>query len=307
MESLLHFDPQGKKQIESRAQAKIRMCWTCQSCVTECPVNIATSRLNPLKIVRMANFGLIDELLSEPSIWYCQSCNRCRDVCPMSVDPAALITWVRQETLIRKLISYETFRRFDGLFRRFQRVRWYAAWCCLKNQKLSLSKTKWEELLRTQVKPTNEKILLGFSSRLNSSLEEVVKEAETRSCFTCSTCSGACPVFYERSVFDPQWVFRMANFGLSEELLMSPVIWLCIGCQRCTESCPQLVKGHLIVNKLQALSIKKGSVPASFPVKLKEADKEIYPYLLDEIDELFGFSAAGNGSRSCDFLLSKKY
>jgi hypothetical protein len=40
------------------------------------------------------------------------------------------------------------------------------------------------------------------------------------------------------------------------------------------------------------MSIKEGFVPASFPAILKEADKEIYPHLLDETDALFGFSAA---------------
>jgi heterodisulfide reductase subunit C len=300
MKSLLHLDPQSRKQIESSARAKIEMCWTCQSCATECPVNIATSRLSPMKIIRMANLGLMDEMLCEPSVWYCQSCNRCSQVCPMTVKPAAVIAYVRQEVLVRRLIPYETFLRFDELFRRFQRVRWYAARCCLKKQEVSLSKTRWEELLQMPVEAPHEKIPLGFSRLFDPSLEEALNEAEAKSCFTCSGCSGSCPVFYERSVFDPQWVFRMANFGLLEELLISPTIWLCIGCQRCTDSCSQLVKGHIIIQRLQALSVKQGFVPASFPARLKEVDKEIYPYLLNDIDALFGFSAAGKSSSACN-------
>jgi heterodisulfide reductase subunit C len=300
MKSSVHFDPQWREQIESSAQAMIQMCWTCQSCATECPVNIATSRLSPMKIIRMANLGLIDELLSEPSVWYCQSCNRCSQVCPMTVKPAAVIAYVRQEILVRKLIPYETFLRFDELFRRFQRVRWYAARCCLKKKDVSLSKTRWDELLREPVELSREKVRLGFSQLFDASLEEAVKEAGTKSCLTCSGCSGSCPVFYERSVFDPQWVFRMANFGLSEELLNSPAIWLCVGCQRCTDTCSQLVKGHIIIQRLQALSVKRGFVPASFPARLKEFDKEIYPYLLNAIDVLFGFSSAGKGPSGCN-------
>jgi heterodisulfide reductase subunit C len=300
MKSSVHFDLQWREQIESSAQAKIQMCWTCQSCATECPVNIATSRLSPMKIIRMANLGLIDELLSEPSIWYCQSCNRCSQVCPMTVKPAAVIAYVRQEILVRRLIPCETFLRFDELSRRFQRVRWYAARCCLKKQEVSLSKAKWAELLQTPVESSHEKVPLGFSRLLDPSLEDAVKEAETKSCFTCSGCSGSCPVFYERSAFDPQWVFRMANFGLLEELLNSPAIWLCIGCQRCTDTCSQLVKGHIIIQRLQALSVKRGFVPASFSARLKEVDKEIYPHLLNDIDALFGFSSADKCSSACN-------
>ncbi|MDB9822972.1 4Fe-4S dicluster domain-containing protein [Deltaproteobacteria bacterium] len=289
MESILHLNPQLRKQIESDAQAKSNMCWTCQSCVTECPVNIATNRLNPMKIIRMANFGLLDELLSEPSLWYCQSCNRCNQICPMTVKPANVIAFFREEMLRKKLVSLVTFTNFFNLLRQFQRVRWYAVYCCLKKHELTMSKTQWGELLRTPVKPTNGKILLD-PSLSDPSLAKVVKEADTLSCFNCSGCSGSCPAFYERSLFDPQLVFRMANLGLLEELLSSPAIWLCVGCERCTNSCSQLVKGHLIIQRLRTLSVKKGFVPLSFPEQLRELDKTIYPYLLDEIDSMFGFS-----------------
>jgi len=63
------------------------------------------------------------------------------------------------------------------------------------------------------------------------------------SCFTCGECSSSCPVAVERSAFDPRFIFRMVNLGLAEELLLSPSIWLCVQCGRCTEACSQLVDG----------------------------------------------------------------
>ena len=95
----------------------------------------------------------------------------------------------------------------------------------------------------------------------------------------------------ERSVFDPRSIFRMANFGLSEELLRSPSIWLCIGCQRCTEACSQLVKGHLLIEHLQQRAIEEGFVDPRFPRRLQKADQIIYARFLDEIDGIF--NAAG--------------
>jgi heterodisulfide reductase subunit C len=288
MESLLLIDPQVRKEIEGGAHAAINLCWTCQSCSTECPVNLATNRLNPMKIIRMANFGLMDELLSDPSIWYCQSCNRCIQVCPMTVKPADLIAYIRETMVQKNLVSMDTVYRFNDLLRRFQRVRRYGVLSCLKNEKLSLTKDKFDELLNTQVKPEEESVLLDFSSELSPSLLKALKDAETLSCFTCQGCSSSCPVFYERGLFEPQSIFRMANLGLTKELLSSTFIWLCIGCRRCTDNCGQSVKGHAAIESLRVLAVKEGFVPMSFASKLKDMEKIIYPYLLDEIDKLLG-------------------
>jgi heterodisulfide reductase subunit C len=80
----------------------------------------------------------------------------------------------------------------------------------------------------------------------------------------------------------------MANLGLTKQLLSSAFIWLCIGCQRCTDNCGQSVKGHTAIESLRALAIKEGFVPMSFAAKLKDMEKIIYPYLLEEIDKLLG-------------------
>jgi heterodisulfide reductase subunit C len=71
-----------RKLIESRAFALSSLCWTCGSCDLECPVNRATNRLRPQKLVRMANLGMLEELLGLPEIWYCLNCRRCMMTCP---------------------------------------------------------------------------------------------------------------------------------------------------------------------------------------------------------------------------------
>ncbi len=288
MESLLLIDPQVRQEIEGGAHAAINLCWTCQSCSTECPVNLATNRLNPMRIVRMANFGLLDELISDPSIWYCQSCNRCIQVCPMTVKPAQVITYIRELMLKKNLVSLDTYRQFNDLLKRFHRVRRYGILTCLKKEKLSLSAEKFNELLNTPITPEEESVLIDFSSEMSPSLLKALDDADTLSCFTCAACSSSCPVFYERALFEPQSVFRMANLGLTDKLLSSPWIWLCIGCRRCTDNCGQLVKGHATIESLRALAVKEGFVPVSFASQLKEMEKIIYPYLLDEIDKLLG-------------------
>ena len=80
----------------------------------------------------------------------------------------------------------------------------------------------------------------------------------------------------------------MANLGLADELLRSPTIWLCLGCQRCAEACSQTVSGYAIIRRLQMQAIEKGFVDSLLPVRLLDADRIIYPKFLDEIDSLIG-------------------
>ena len=82
MDAFLSPNSKLRSLIETGAQADSRLCWTCGSCDFECPVNIATGRLRPQKIVRMANLGLPLELTSLAEIWYCLTCRRCAAVCP---------------------------------------------------------------------------------------------------------------------------------------------------------------------------------------------------------------------------------
>jgi len=287
--SVLVLNPELRRQIEQAVHAESHMCWTCSSCANECPVNLATGRLQPNKIVRMANLGLFDELLRTPEIRYCQQCNRCNQVCPMKVRPADLIAYARYEAARRKLISYETARKHQELYGRFQRAKWHMFLRCLRGESPRFSKTQWYDWLNIPIPPSAGKIFSKNPSSDNNRLKGALSEFAATACFTCGECSSACPVCYERSVFEPRLIFRMANFGLAEELMQSPMIWLCIECQRCTNACSQLVKGHLIIEHLRQLSLSEGFVTKQFLLAWKDYQINIYTLLLDEIDILFGF------------------
>jgi Fe-S oxidoreductase len=119
----------------------------------------------------------------------------------MTVKPAAVIAYVRREILVRRLIPYEIFLRFDELFRRFQRVRWVRSAMLLEETGSGALQDQMGGIAPDAGWVVAWESFSGVSRLLNPSLEEAVKEAETKSCFTCSGCSGSCPVFYERSVF----------------------------------------------------------------------------------------------------------
>ncbi|UCF94962.1 MAG: 4Fe-4S dicluster domain-containing protein [Desulfobacterales bacterium] len=291
MTAYLTPNPKLGRAIEAAVHAEGNLCWTCNSCLTECPVNIATNRMQPLKIVRMATLGLLDELLRLPEIWYCITCNRCSYVCPMSVKPAAIIRYLRQEVARHKLVAYATITRYRELFSRFQRTRWHMAQHCLNGFDLSLNAALWHQWLETPVQPSADKIASEDLFRGSKAFRKAAADNSLRACLTCCECASACPIFCERSVFDPVWIFRMANWGLADELLDSPSIWLCIACQRCTDACSQQIKGHHMIRRLQELAVEEGFVGRDFPSCWKKADYTLYPFVLEEIDALFGFPA----------------
>jgi len=141
----------------------------------------------------------------------------------------------------------------------------------------------------TPIEPVKGQITLG-DDLPSKGFKDAAGISRTTACFTCSECSNVCPLFFERSVFDPQWIFRMVNMGLEKEILASPSIWLCIGCERCTEACGEEVKGHLIIQSLQKLALKEGIVDKGFPFRWKKVQETIYPLFLKEIDMLLGFN-----------------
>lgn len=282
-------DPKLRRYIEQAVRAESNMCWTCRSCANECPVNLATGRLQPIKIVWMANLGLLDELLRAPEIWYCQQCNRCNQICPMKVKPAHIIAFIRSEVVRRKLVSYDTVRRHHELYGRFQRARWHMALRCLRGESSLFLKTQWYQWLNTPVPAPSAKVSFKSLSSEAGRIKSSLGQFSTAACFTCGECSSACPVFYERSVFEPQWIFRMVNFGLTEELMQSPAIWLCLGCQRCTDACSQSVKGHLIIERLKQLAVSEGWATGKFLFAWKAYQESLYSHLLDDINRLFGF------------------
>lgn len=277
-----------RRTIESNAEAQANLCWNCSTCDSECPVYLATGRLRPQKIVRMANLGLLDDLLSLPEIWYCLTCRRCNYVCPNLVRPASIIAFLRKEAVRRKLVSWERFVRFREFFSLFQRVRWHAADLCLKGDLGPVSRELWSAWLETPVDGTGGRVSLS-NPPPSTAFRSVGKAAASTACFTCGECGNACPIFFERSVFEPQWIFRMVNLGLEEELLKSPSIWLCIACQRCTEACGELVSGHLVIQGLQDLALEAGAVDQGFPFRWKRAQKAIYPFFVERINSLLGF------------------
>lgn len=286
-QELILPEPERGQDLSTQSNAGSHLCWTCGTCDSECPVFRATNRLRPQAMVRMANLGLVDNLLSAPEIWYCLSCRRCVHGCPNTVKPNELHHHLREEAIARGVVSPDMTIAYRKLFTEFQRVRWRVAAHCFRGPLESMPSQLWYKWLKTPLRDSGY-YLIEADAATEGPAQRLPWHSEGKACFTCSECSTCCPIFGERNVFDPQRIIRLANLGLAAHVLKSPSLWLCLGCRRCTDHCSQLVAGHDLIRRFQEQAIEKGIVDTDFPNRLLAADRLIYPRFLDEIDALLG-------------------
>jgi heterodisulfide reductase subunit C len=92
-------------------------------------------------------------------------------------------------------------------------------------------------------------------------------------CFTCGTCTAACPVAEVHEEYDPRRIIRMCMLGMKEEVLSSDILWMCSRCYTCYALCPQGVKFSDVLDVLRDMAIKEGYVPKERYQKARELDK----------------------------------
>ena len=98
----------------------------------------------------------------------------------------------------------------------------------------------------------------GWSSTLHRSVQ-----ANTFShCFRCVTCTNACPVVRnypnptEFVGLLPHQIMHAAGMGLWDLIFSSKMLWDCLGCYQCQESCPQGVRVTDVLYEVKNLAIK---------------------------------------------------
>lgn len=70
---------------------RIMLCFQCGTCTADCPVSRFSESYRPRKILRMAQLGLKDKVLSSDQLWLCAACYTCVDHCPQDVEISSVI------------------------------------------------------------------------------------------------------------------------------------------------------------------------------------------------------------------------
>jgi len=74
---------------------RLMMCFQCGTCTADCPIARFSESYRPRKILRMAQLGLKDMVLSSDQLWLCAACYTCVDHCPQDVEISSVIRALR--------------------------------------------------------------------------------------------------------------------------------------------------------------------------------------------------------------------
>lgn len=213
-------------------------CMHCATCSVHCSVAVALHEVPNLTLLPSEKLRAIFCLAGhEPGgdalrtmregSYLCTSCYRCTQICPAGINLQDLWVAMKQDLAAK------------GLRETFTDVR---------------------EAAFAAAEPSRKEpqITLQPQSRIGAGLSSEAKSFQ--SCFTCMTCTNACPVVMNysepRQVLDllPHQIMHALAVGLREEAMGAGMVWNCLTCYRCQEACPQGVLVTEVLGELRNLA-----------------------------------------------------
>ena len=92
---------------------RITLCFQCGTCTADCPIARFSDTYRPRKILRMAQLGLKNEVLSSDQLWLCAACYTCVDHCPQDVEISSVIRALRN-IAVREGYAPPVFKELAG-------------------------------------------------------------------------------------------------------------------------------------------------------------------------------------------------
>jgi ferredoxin len=81
--------------IQRFGAADVKACFSCGVCTATCPL-VGNDAGFPRRLIRYAEVGLRDKLLSSPELWQCYACGQCSESCPTQAEPSAFMASARR-------------------------------------------------------------------------------------------------------------------------------------------------------------------------------------------------------------------
>ena len=137
-----------------------------------------------------------------------------------------------------------------------------------------------------------DKVVIDKSQDTNFKYEIAARPGgeNIKKCFACGTCTAGCPAFHADHEYNPRKIIRKILFGMREEVLKSPFIWLCHQCYACSANCPQDVDFSHIMMAIRDIAVQEGFHPKDRLEKVEEVTLLANEFRRDCISLLAGDS-----------------
>jgi heterodisulfide reductase subunit C len=104
-ESINSFD----KEVSQLSHIELKDCYQCGKCSASCPM-IFQMDYPPNQLIRLAQIGQRETVLTSSTIWVCVSCITCTARCPKEIDIAGLMDAFRELSVKERLATKKQSR-----------------------------------------------------------------------------------------------------------------------------------------------------------------------------------------------------
>lgn len=95
-----HVNPGLLPEIEKYGAVNISACFNCGNCTAVCPLSSEGDSF-PRRMIRYAQVGMQDQLLSSKELWMCYYCGECSRTCPRQADPGEFMAASRRYAIAK--------------------------------------------------------------------------------------------------------------------------------------------------------------------------------------------------------------
>ncbi len=257
--------------IATRQVMELDACTHCGTCSLQCSVGVSFEEIPNVNILPSEKLASVKALaagkkLSEQELrdiqeglYLCTNCYNCTVACPVGINLQDLWFNVREALLQRgypELLVLSPLSVYRGLKSDEMAQGQY-------EKPLQLAREAIAEECKSIGGQDKAFDLAQMDKGFKKSLGISAQGSSTFSyCFTCTTCSSACPVVRN---FDnprealgllPHQIIHAAALGLPDMIYTSNMLWTCLGCYECQEHCPQGVRVTDVLYEIKNLAIK---------------------------------------------------
>ncbi len=255
--------------IMTRQMIELDACTHCGTCSVACTVGISFEEIPNINILPseklvsvkkyVANRPLTNEDIRhlQEGLYLCVNCYRCTLVCPVGINLQDLWFKVREAILQRgypEFLVLTLFSFYRGLKSGDMEQGPYQKPLVKTREAIARLYSAFGERGATINLNQKDKT---FTKSLTGSLQ-----GNTFSyCYTCTTCTSACPVVraYDNPPQElglvPHQIIHAAIVGLPDMAFRSKMLWNCLGCYQCQEACPQGVRVTDVFYELKNMAI----------------------------------------------------